>query len=58
MTQRQFAELLDPPVTQGLVSQWISGYTSASLRYALQIQRLTDDFVCVDDWEKEADRGS
>lgn len=41
ITQREFGEQLDPPVSQGLVYQWICGRTRVTLHYALQIQEKT-----------------
>ena len=41
ITQREFGEQLDPPVSQGLIYQWICGRTRVTLHYALQIQEKT-----------------
>jgi DNA-binding transcriptional regulator YdaS (Cro superfamily) len=48
-TQSDFAERLDPPVTQGLVSQWVLGTTRISLARALEIETLTNNEVTARD---------
>jgi hypothetical protein len=41
LSQAEFGESLDPPASQGLVSQWIRGVTRVTLYYALQIDAKT-----------------
>lgn len=50
ITQAAFGEMLDPPVTQALVSQWIRGQTQVTLSYALQIERQSNGAVTCKDW--------
>jgi DNA-binding transcriptional regulator YdaS (Cro superfamily) len=49
LTQAALASLLDPPVTQSLVSQWIRGRTRITLEQALGIERLTSGKVSPQD---------
>lgn len=49
LTQSQFGELLEPPASQGLVSQWEGGTTRITLSYALEIQRKTEGKVATSD---------
>lgn len=44
-TQGDFGKRLNPPASQGLVSQWVRGVTRVTLEYALQIDELTDGAV-------------
>lgn len=39
--QSDFGQQLSPPVSQGLVSQWLRGRTRITLHYALQIKAAT-----------------
>jgi DNA-binding transcriptional regulator YdaS (Cro superfamily) len=48
-TQKDFAESFDPPVSQGLVSQWVNGETRITLPKALEIVRLTKGEVTAQD---------
>lgn len=41
LPQSGLGELLLPPVTQGLVSQWETGQVRITLDYALQITEVT-----------------
>jgi len=41
VTQAAFAAMFEPPVTQGLVSQWLRGETRMTLDQALQAARIT-----------------
>lgn len=41
VTQAAFASRFEPPVTQGLVSQWLRGETRMTLDQALQAARIT-----------------
>ncbi|MEX3690792.1 hypothetical protein AB3X91_11895 [Paraburkholderia sp. BR14263] len=45
LTQTQLGALLEPPVTQGLVSQWIQGKVRVMLDQALQIDHLSGGLV-------------
>lgn len=36
LSQKQFGQLFNPPVSQGLVSQWFRGVTKMTLDQALQ----------------------
>lgn len=49
LTQAEFGASLSPPVSQGLVSQWIQGKTAVSLHYCLEIGRETDGLVTAQD---------
>lgn len=49
LTQSAFAAKFDPPVSQGLVSQWLKGKTRITLDQALQISRLTGGQVTPED---------
>lgn len=49
LTQSAFASKFDPPVSQGLVSQWLKGRTRITLDQAIQINRLTDGLVGPED---------
>jgi DNA-binding transcriptional regulator YdaS (Cro superfamily) len=44
-SQNDFGKKLKPPVSQGLVAQWVKGKTRVTLSSALQIERLTDGKV-------------
>ncbi|KAE8757338.1 helix-turn-helix domain-containing protein [Paraburkholderia madseniana] len=41
LSQAALGALLDPPVTQSLVSQWIRGTARVMLEQAVQIEMLT-----------------
>jgi DNA-binding transcriptional regulator YdaS (Cro superfamily) len=45
LSQAAFGALLDPPVTQSLVSQWIRGAARVMLEQAVQIEMLTEGAV-------------
>ncbi len=49
LSQAEFGKKLTPPVSQGLVSQWINGGTRVTLDNALEIERVTDGSVTVRD---------
>lgn len=49
ISQAEFGKKLSPPVSQGLVSQWINGGTRVTLDNALEIERVTDGAVTVRD---------
>jgi transcriptional regulator with XRE-family HTH domain len=49
LSQRQFGELLEPPVSPSLVSQWECGVTRITLDYAHEIQSKTDNRVTTQD---------
>lgn len=40
-TQADLAARYEPPISQGLVSQWMRGRTRMTLDYALQTERIT-----------------
>jgi len=48
-SQSEFGGQLQPPASQGLVSQWIRGITRVTLDYALQIERATGGRVAPQD---------
>lgn len=48
-SQEDFGKRLNPPVSQGLVSQWIRGVTRITLLQALQIKKLTRNKVTPQD---------
>lgn len=48
-SQGEFAKRLNPPVTQGLISQWVRGQSRITLVQALQIKRLTRNKVTPQD---------
>ncbi|MCP3709754.1 helix-turn-helix domain-containing protein [Paraburkholderia sp. CNPSo 3274] len=45
MSQGVFGALLNPPVSQTLVSQWNRGVTRVMLEQAIQIEVLTEGLV-------------
>lgn len=49
LSQGEFGQRLNPPASQGLVSQWIRGVTRVTLGYALQISKATEDKVTPQD---------
>lgn len=49
LSQNDLGGQLLPPVTQGLISQWLSGKTRITLDYALQIQQLSGGLVSPQD---------
>lgn len=61
-SQGEFGQRLNPPASQGLVSQWVRGITRVTLDYALQIARETNDEVsprdCADMYIEPAQRGA
>ncbi|KKB61528.1 hypothetical protein WM40_22565 [Robbsia andropogonis] len=48
-SQAAFAAKFTPPLSQGLVSQWLRGKTRITLDQAIQIRELSDGKVTVDD---------
>jgi len=50
MSQTAFAKTLSPPVTQGLVSQWILGKCRIPLHRAIEIKKITKGKVDVFEW--------
>lgn len=50
VTQAQFGLLMNPPRIQTHVSAWITGRLRVSLADAVQIERLTNGEVSVEDW--------
>lgn len=61
-SQGDFGRRLNPPASQGLVSQWVRGVTRVTLDYALQIERETDSQVtpqdCADMFIEPANRAA
>lgn len=49
ITQEAFGRLLNPPVSQGKVNHWLHGARRVSLIEALQIERLTQGQVTLQD---------
>lgn len=49
LSQRQFGEMLEPPASPSLVSQWECGITRVTLDYAHKIQLKTDNDVTTED---------
>lgn len=49
LSQREFGELLDPPASPSLVSQWEGGITRVTLDYAHQIKLKTDNKVTTEE---------
>jgi hypothetical protein len=50
VTQRRLGEMFDPPVSQGLVWQWLKGQSRMSLEHALYLQdHITKGKVTVRD---------
>lgn len=49
ITQSAFGRLLNPPVSQGKVNHWMHGTRRVSLLEALQIQRLTQGTVTLEE---------
>lgn len=45
ISQDEFAKSLDPPVSQGLVSQWLNGETAITVERAKQIVVATNKEV-------------
>lgn len=45
ISQEQFAKSLEPPVTQGLVWQWLNGKTEITTDMAKRIVKATDGEV-------------
>ena len=45
LSQCEFGQELNPPASQGLVSQWECGETRVTLDYALQIAEVTANEV-------------
>lgn len=50
ITQQEFAQMLNPPTSQVRISNWMVGRVRVPLADAIQIQRLTDGEVAVEDW--------
>lgn len=64
-SQGEFGQKLQPPASQGLVSQWIRRKTRITLNYALQIEAASggqvtpqdcDDMFCAGELQPESDR--
>lgn len=55
LSQSAFGNLLTPPASQGLVSQWINGTTRVTLERAIQIEDVTGGDVTVRDCLEMAD---
>jgi hypothetical protein len=53
LTQAEFGQMLQPPVSQGKVNHWLHGTRRVSLAEAIQIQRVTGDKVTVFDLAKQ-----
>lgn len=49
LTQSAFGQLFEPPVSQGLVSQWLVGRVRMTLDQALQAKSLSRGLVCPED---------
>lgn len=49
ITQAEFAKRLDPPVSQGKVNHWLHGARRVSLVEAIQIERITEGKVRLQD---------
>lgn len=49
VSQAAFGRRMSPPVSQSKVNHWISGARRVSLVEALQIQRITDGEVALED---------
>lgn len=45
LTQAAFGQMFEPPVSQGLVSQWLVGKVRMTLDQALQTKRLSNELV-------------
>ena len=55
-TQADLAARYDPPISQGLVSQWMRGRTRMTLEYALQTEAITEGMVSPQDCAGMFDR--
>ncbi|MFN4114952.1 MAG: hypothetical protein ACK4F7_00440 [Inhella sp.] len=49
ISQAAFGQKLDPPVSQGKVSHWLEGRRRVSLVEGLQVAKLTDGQVSMED---------
>lgn len=49
ITQAAFGQRMSPPVSQAKVNHWLNGSRRVSLVEALQIQRITDGEVALED---------
>ena len=49
ITQLAFGQRMSPPVSQAKVNHWLNGSRRVSLVEALQIQRITDGEVALED---------
>lgn len=49
LSQADFGRSLVPPVSQGLVSQWVMGVTRISLSRAIEIRNKTKNAVTIED---------
>lgn len=54
MTQAEFCQLATPPLHQGDVSCWESGYRTIPARHAATIRKLTRGKVKQEDWPEVA----
>jgi response regulator of citrate/malate metabolism len=49
ISQKQFGQLFNPPVSQGLVSQWFRGVTKMTLEQALQAVSFSDNQITAEE---------
>lgn len=49
LSQRAFGQLLNPPASPSLISQWECGTTRVTLDYSLEICRVTNGSVTAHD---------
>lgn len=49
LTQSAFGQMLEPPVSQGLVSQWLVGKVRMTLDQALKTKQLSSGLVTPED---------
>lgn len=49
LSQQDFAACFDPPVSQGLVSQWFRGVTRMTLQQAIQASRFSEGAITVEE---------
>ena len=61
-SQAAFGAKLNPPASQGLVSQWIRGVTRITLHYSIEIVRESEGVVspqdCADMYSESKQRGN
>lgn len=55
ITQREFAEKMNPPLQQSHLSNYMSGRVKISLARAIEIQRLTKGAVKPESWLEQPD---